>query len=140
MSRSPRSRPRSSGLCLEHNVVEVDFDPFRWQASMARLEERGVPIVEYRTSLRTLMGPATVDFYEAVMNEGLVHDGDERLARHVRNTNVKLDHLGPKIQKETKDSARKIDLAVCAVVALDRARKVAIQMAVPAATPLVAWA
>ena len=49
---------------------------------MAVLEERGLPIMEYRTGLRTLMTPATIDFYSAVMDAGFVHDGDPRLARH----------------------------------------------------------
>lgn len=131
---------RIEAICGEYNVIEVACDPFRWQASMARLENAGCPIVEYRTGSRGQMGPATVDFYEAVVNGALVHDGDARLARHVRNTAVRYDALGPRIQKDTRDSPRKIDLAVCAVVALDRARFRAAELAKPAPQTFAAWA
>jgi len=60
-------------------------------------------------------------FYDAVMDGRLSHDGDPRLERHVRHCVVKRDRLGPRIVKESKDSPRKIDLAVCAVGAHARA-------------------
>jgi hypothetical protein len=81
------------------NVIEAACDPFRWQRSMAGLEKRGLPIVEYRTGLRTLMTPATTDSYGAVMDGGFVHDGDPRLARHIANTVERFDSLGRRSAK-----------------------------------------
>ena len=49
------------------------------------------------------------------------HYGDARLARHIDHCVLKTDGKGPRIVKEHKMSPRKIDLAVCAVVAHDRA-------------------
>jgi phage terminase large subunit-like protein len=70
------------------------------------------------------MTPATTRFAEAVMNHGLTHSGDPRLARHVGNAILKTDSRGQRIAKEHKHSGRKIDLAVAAVMALDRASAV----------------
>jgi phage terminase large subunit-like protein len=67
------------------------------------------------------MTPATTRFYEAVMNRSLTHSGDKRLARHIDNAVLKADSRGTRIYKEHKHSQRRIDLAVAAVMALDRA-------------------
>lgn len=108
--------------CERWEVHEVACDPFRWQRSMEALADRGVPIVEYPTSHPARMVPACAAFYDAVMDGRLTHDGDPRLARHVANAVLKRDAKGPRITKEHKSSSRKIDLAVAAVIAYDRAR------------------
>jgi hypothetical protein len=40
-----------------------------------------------------------------------------RLARRIGNATVRTDNLGTRIYKEHKHSTRRIDLAVCAIVA-----------------------
>lgn len=107
--------------CQRWNVVEVPFDPFRWQRSMQSLADAGLPIVEYPTSSPSRMVPSCAKFYDAVMSGGIAHDHDPQLARHLDNAVVKTDRLGPRIVKESKNSPRKIDGAVCAVGAFDRA-------------------
>lgn len=107
--------------CQRWNVVEVPFDPFRWQRSMQALAEMGLPIVEYPTSSPARMVPSTAKFYDAVMAGKIRHDHDPQLSRHLDNCVVKVDRLGPRITKEHKGSPRKIDGAVCAVGAFDRA-------------------
>jgi hypothetical protein len=67
------------------------------------------------------MVPATQRFYEAVLNAGLTQSGDLRLARHIDNCTLKVDARGARIVKDAKGSPRKIDLAVAAVMAFDRA-------------------
>jgi phage terminase large subunit-like protein len=67
------------------------------------------------------MTPATTRFYEAVMNSKLTHDGDPRLERHVSNATLKVDQRGSRLAKETRNSTRRIDLAVASVMALERA-------------------
>jgi phage terminase large subunit-like protein len=47
----------------------------------------------------------------------VTHSGDPRLARHVGNATVRTDNRGTRIYKEHKHSARRIDLAVCAIMA-----------------------
>lgn len=63
------------------------------------------------------MTPATAGLYEAVVNRTVTHSGDPRLARHVANATVRTDSRGTRIYKEHKHSTRRIDLAVCAIMA-----------------------
>jgi phage terminase large subunit-like protein len=101
-------------------VVEVAADPYRWQRSLELLDGEGIPTVEYPQS-PARMGPATARFYSAVVDRLLSHDGDPRLARHVANAVLKEDSRGARLAKESKDSKRRIDAAVAAVMAFDRA-------------------
>jgi phage terminase large subunit-like protein len=55
----------------------------------------------------------------------LTHSGDPDLARHVGNAVVKNDSRGHRIFKEHRDSTRRIDLAVAAVMAHAAASTVA---------------
>jgi phage terminase large subunit-like protein len=71
------------------------------------------------------MTPATARFYEAVVNDQLTHSGDARLARHVGNAVLPEDARGARPAKERKDSPRKIDAAMAAVVVHDRAAALA---------------
>ena len=123
--------------CARWKVVEVACDPFRWARSMQMLEEEGLPIVEWPTSSPARMVPACAEFYDAVMDSRISHDGDPRLVRHVRNAVVKRDRFGPRIVKDARESPRKIDLAVCAVIAHSRAR--AYRTAAPTARPMYSY-
>lgn len=106
--------------CRRWQIREIVCDPFRWARTYQVLEGEGLPVVEFpQTASR--MTPATTRFYEAVVNHTLTHDGDPRLARHVDNCVLKTDQRGARLSKDTKNSPRKIDLAVAAVMAFDRA-------------------
>ena len=108
--------------CQTHpNVREVACDPFRWQRSMEVLQDKGVPIVEYPSTSARRMVPACAKFYDAVVEKRIVHDGDGLLARHIGNAVTKIDHLGVRIVKDQRNSPRKIDGAVAAVLSVDRA-------------------
>jgi len=108
-------------FCGKHNVLEVACDPFRWQRSMQVLQEAGIPIVEWPSTSASRMIPACSKFYDAVAENKLTHNGDPLLARHLSNAVIKVDRLGPRIVKEHRGSIRKIDAAVAAVIAFDRA-------------------
>jgi phage terminase large subunit-like protein len=119
-------------FCQSHpNVREIACDPFRWQRSMQALEEAGLPIVEWPSTSPARMVPACAKFYDAVMDGKLKHDGDGTLARHLDNAAVKIDRLGPRIVKENRNSPRKIDAAVAAVIAVDRALVSRLEAIVP---------
>ena len=108
-------------FCQKHpRVREIACDPFRWQRSMEHLESLGLPIVEWPSTSARRMVPACAKFYDAVVEGRLEHDGDPLLARHLNNAVVKTDNLGPRIVKDKRNSTRKIDGAVAAVLALDR--------------------
>jgi phage terminase large subunit-like protein len=106
--------------CRRWCVREVAADPYRWQRSLELLDADGIPVGEYPQS-PARMGPATARFYSAVVDRLLTHDGSSALARHVANAILKSDSRGARLAKEHKDSPRRIDAAVAAVMALDRA-------------------
>ncbi len=106
--------------CRRWQVREIVCDPFRWARTYQVLEDEGLPVVEFPQSPARMV-PATQRFYEAVINRGLTHAGDPRLARHLSNCVLKVDQRGSRLAKDARNSPRKIDLAVAAVMALDRA-------------------
>jgi phage terminase large subunit-like protein len=107
-------------LCRRWRVVEITADPFRWAHSLEVLASEGLPVTEFPQSPQR-MTPATQRLRDMVNTRALTHDGDPRLARHLSNAVLKADSRGERLQKETKSSTRRIDLAVCAVMGLDRA-------------------
>jgi phage terminase large subunit-like protein len=107
--------------CGRLNVVEVACDPYRWQRSMEALADAGVPITEYPSSSPARMVPATAKFFDAVVSGEVSHDHSPALARHLGNCVIKTDQKGPRVVKEHRGSPRKIDAAVAALIAFDRA-------------------
>ena len=107
--------------CGKWQVVEVACDPYRWARSMEALAEAGVPVVEYPSSSPARMVPSTAKFYDAVVSGQVSHDHHPTLARHLDNCVVKVDGKGPRVVKEHRGSPRKIDAAVAAIIAFDRA-------------------
>ena len=107
--------------CGKWDVVEVACDPYRWARSMEALAEAGVPVVEYPSSSPARMVPSTAKFYDAVVSGQVSHDHHPTLARHLDNCVVKVDGKGPRVVKEHRGSPRKIDAAVAAIIAFDRA-------------------
>lgn len=97
-------------------VQAIVADPFRWARSLQMLADERLPVEEFPQS-PARMTPATQRFGEAVLNKALTHSGDPDLARHVGNVVVKNDSRGHRIVKEHRDSTRRIDLAVAAVMA-----------------------
>jgi phage terminase large subunit-like protein len=110
---------RIARAMAEMNVRELACDPSLWREQMARWTERGWPVVEFPNILPRMI-PAVREFYAAVIEKRLTHDGDPRLARHIANATIKEDSRGQRIVKQNR--GQKIDLAVCAVMAWDRAR------------------
>jgi phage terminase large subunit-like protein len=108
-------------FCAAYKVREVACDPFRWQRSMEVLQDQGIPIVEYPSTSARRMVASCARFYDAATEGRLSHDGDPLVARHFTNAVIKIDNLGPRIVKENRNSNRRIDAAVAAVIAYDRA-------------------
>jgi phage terminase large subunit-like protein len=110
-------------FCQKHpKVREIACDPYRWQRTMAYLqEERGLPIVEFPSTSAARMVKATARFFDGVMESNMTQSGDPLLARHLDNCTLKIDNIGPRIVKENRNSNRRIDAAVAAVIAYERA-------------------
>jgi phage terminase large subunit-like protein len=110
--------------CLRWRVLEVAADPYRWQRSLEVLDGDGIPVHEFFQNAAR-MGPATARLYQLVVDGELTHDGDPALARHMANAILKQDSRGARLAKEHKDSKRRIDAAVAAVMAIHRAAELA---------------
>jgi phage terminase large subunit-like protein len=107
--------------CAERwRVVEVTADTHLWARSLEVLESEGLPVVAFPQSAAR-MTPATQRFTQMVLERQLTHDGNPALNRHVSNAVLKSDSRGTRIYKENKSSSRKIDLAVAAIMGLERA-------------------
>lgn len=106
--------------CRRYSVAEIVIDPYGYRRTFQILEDEGLPVVDFPQTLAR-MAPATQRFYELVANRALSHSGDRRLARHIGNAVLKVDSKGQRLAKEHKTSTRKVDLAIAAVMAVDRA-------------------
>lgn len=108
-------------FCATHKVREVACDPYRWQRSMEALADQGIPIVEYPSTSAKRMVTSCAKFFDYVTDGRMHHDGNPMLTRHLSNAVTKSDALGVRIVKENRASSRRIDCAVAAILALDRA-------------------
>ncbi|UTM38319.1 terminase large subunit [Rhodococcus pyridinivorans] len=106
-----------------YDVLELAADPWGWRSEIEawakRYGERRV--LQWNTAAANRMAPATDRFYAAVTQSELSHDGNAVLATHLGNAVAKSTALGDLIHKDKRGSPRKIDAAVAAIVALDRA-------------------
>lgn len=112
--------------CAEMNVQECAYDEYLWQDAFDELSEEikrrdGEELFVAYPQTSSRMAPATQRFYELVQSQKIRHDGDSRLARHLGNAQIKVDERGARLVKDARKSARKIDLAIAAVMAVDRA-------------------
>jgi len=106
-----------------YNVVELAADPWGWRSEIEAWAKRHGEkhVVEWNTGAASRMAPATDRLYQAVVTGAVTHDGDERLARHMGNAVARSTPMGDLVSKDKRGSKRKIDAAVAAIVAFDRA-------------------
>jgi phage terminase large subunit-like protein len=116
--------------CLRWHVKEITADPYLWARSLQILAEEGLPVTEFPQS-PSRMTPATKRLTDMVNTRALTHAGDPALTRHVSNAVLKQDSRGTRLMKESKSSERRIDLAVAAVMALERAMTLVEEPAAP---------
>jgi phage terminase large subunit-like protein len=101
---------------------EIVADPYRWQRSLQYLaREIGEKTVLEFPQSPARMVPATQRFYQSAVAELMEQDGSKALARHIGNAKLHMGASGGQIRKTTKGSGQKIDLAVCAIMAFERA-------------------
>ena len=107
----------------KYEVVEMSADPPYWSQQLTRwMEQYGEDrVLAFNTFVRKRMAAACSSFYQAVSVEGLSHDAHPGLSRHIDNAVLKETAQGAYITKEDKSSPRKIDAAIAAVIAYNRA-------------------
>lgn len=104
-------------------VLELAADPWGWRSEIQDWADRHgeTRVLEWNTANGQRMAPATDRLYQGVVTEKVTHDGDPRLANHVAHAVAKRTPMGDLISKDKRGSPRKIDGAVAAIVAFDRA-------------------
>lgn len=113
-------RAGNAQLLTRMDVRWIGFDKSRWQHTLTRLEERGLPVYDYPNSPERMV-PATAGFYDDLMDPRgkFTWDGHPALARHFANAVTKLTSKGVMIFK--RGARAKIDAAVAAVAGYDLA-------------------
>jgi len=111
------------GAMERYDVAELACDPPGWHKEIEDWAERygAEVVVEFATNQRQRMIPACDRFRVAVLEGDLSHAGHPVLSAHVGHCVPKETPYGITIGKDGSDSPRKIDAAVAAVVAYDRA-------------------
>ena len=106
-----------------YNVVELACDPWGWRSEVEAWAKRHGErrVIEWNTGAAQRMAPATDRLYQAVNTKAVTHDGSEELSAHIAHCIAKRTPMGDLVSKDKKGSPRKIDAAVAAIVAFDRA-------------------
>lgn len=106
-----------------YNVAELACDPWGWRSEIETWAQRygDNRVLEWNTAAAQRMAPATDRLYQAVMTKQVSHDGDEQLSSHIAHCVAKPTPMGDLVSKDKRGSPRKIDAAVAAIVAYDRA-------------------
>lgn len=106
-----------------YDVAELAADPWGWRTELEGWADRHgeKKVLEWNTAHAQRMAPATDRMFQSVAKATLTHDGDSRLANHIAHCVAKSTALGDLVSKDKRNSPRKIDAAVAAIVALDRA-------------------
>ena len=122
--RTPRTEVEEAirGAMDTYQVLELAADPPGWHRELEDWEATyGEAVVRFDTNQPSRMGPACDSFYQACKDREITHDGNEIIGRHLANAVPVLRRGYTVITKEAVDSPRKIDAAVAAIVAHDRA-------------------
>lgn len=113
----------------EYTVVGFYADPAKWEGYVAQWEarhgaslkvkaSRSNPIEWWMTGGRSALITRALDqFYSAVVDGELTHNGSSVLTRHVLAARRRVKATGYQIYKEHPDSPNKIDAAIAAVLA-----------------------
>ena len=105
--------------CAKFAVSEMPFDPNRAWGVFPQLQERGVPVVEYRITVLTMSEP--MKFLDALIRAGKIeHDGDPVLAWAISNVVAQEDRK-ENVFPNKPGADKKIDPAVALIMALGRA-------------------
>lgn len=107
----------------KYDVAELSCDPWGWRSEIEAWAKRygDSRVLEWNTAHAARMAPATDRLYQAVVTGAVSHDGDKRLASHIAHCVAKSTPMGDLVSKDKRGSPRKIDAAVAAIVAYDRA-------------------
>ena len=106
-------------LGTEYNIREIAFD--RWGAiqMVQNLEGMGFTVVAFGQGFKD-MSPPTKEMMKLVLEERIAHGGNPVLRWMMDNISVRTDPAG-NVKPDKEKSTERIDGAVAAIMALDRA-------------------
>jgi hypothetical protein len=108
-------------VAFRSDVKEFESYVDAWGAKYGKkLKQKATAKHPVAYDMRSNIKNFTLDcerFQDAVLELELTHNGDVALRRHVLNAIRRPNNFGISISKATKDSSRKIDAAVCGVLA-----------------------
>lgn len=105
----------------KYDVVTLAADVWGWRAELEELSTRlgSRRVIEFNTGSVQRMAPATDKFYQAVVQGDLTLADDPAFVKHFHNCVVKSTTLGDSVSKDKRNSPRKIDGAIGAILAYD---------------------
>lgn len=106
-------------LAEDHDIQGIPFDP--WQATYlaTRMQEEGLPMVEYRQTVQNMSEPMK-ELEAKVLDGSLLHDGSPVLTWMISNVVAHLD-AKDNIYPRKEYPENKIDGVVALIMALGRA-------------------
>lgn len=108
-------------VAMRADVREFESHVDAWAVKYGRkLRIKATPKHAVAYDMRSNVKGFTLDaerFLDAVLEREVVHEGSPILRQHITNAHRRPNNHGVSIGKVTKDSDRKIDAAVCAVLA-----------------------
>lgn len=108
-----------TAICARHQVEEVGYDPWKFQAAATELYSEGVPMVAMRQGPAT-MGPANGELIRAVNGRLIRHDGNPVLRNHFAGVAAKVNDTGMIWQSKADPQRGHIDGSVAAAMAVGR--------------------
>ncbi len=105
-------------LADRYLVVECAYDPWRFRSEALRLEDAGLPMVEFPQSTARMV-PASEQLYSAIVQRKLTHANDRDLNRHVAGAIAKQTPRGWRLEKSERGV--QIDAVVALAMAVERA-------------------
>lgn len=107
-------------LLAENNVVEVVYDPFQLEDMAGRLATELIArLYPFNQAQPRLI--ADKGLQDKIRNRRIHHKGEVELREHIDNANAKVDAEERKLRIIKRAQHLKVDLAVCASMAADRA-------------------
>lgn len=105
-------------ICARFNVREVAFDPHLARNSLNNLQDKGLPVVEFRQGWVS-MSPAINELERAILARQFQHGGHPILRWHFDNIAIRTDTAGNRSFHKAKSKDR-IDGAVATTMAVAR--------------------
>lgn len=92
-----------------------------WAPDLEGFRAKGIAVADWPTRSQSRIAPAAAQFYGAIKDKRLMHDGDATLAAHVGHCVAKGTRWGLVPTKSAPDSPLHIDAAIAAIIAYDAA-------------------